>query len=137
MKSINFTVDEIIPQILDGRKDQTIRMLFIPDYITGEKVKIIWRKKINKNVNHDKPLFVALITDIFPIQMKSITIEIAKRDGFSTVEECKQKLAELNSKDTRRFDQMWGFVIRFKKTSDSLPQVTNSRLNAKYVPLLQ
>jgi hypothetical protein len=136
MKSINFTVEEIIPFLIDGRKDQTIRMLFIPDYITGDKVKIVWRKKIDKNTNRDKILFIASITDIFPIQMKDITIEIAKRDGFKSIDDCKQKLADLNSKDSKKIDQMWGFVIRFKKTNETIDQEIKSRRALNYIPLL-
>ena len=136
MKSINFTIESHFPLLINGKKDQTIRMLFIPDYFVNDKVKIVARKKIPGSKNLDRVLFIALVTEIFPIQMKEITLEIARRDGFETINECKEKLAILNSKDMERFDLMWGFVIRFKKTTDNLPAILENHVKLAYIPLL-
>jgi len=135
MKSINFTVESHFPLLINGKKDQTIRMLFVPDFIVNDKVKIVARRRKPNKEKIDQILFIALVTEIFPVQMKEITLEIARRDGFNTIIECKKKLALLNSKDMVRFDLLWGFVIRFKKITDRSSIFLGNQINFAYVPL--
>jgi hypothetical protein len=60
-------------------------------------------------------LFVVCITAIFPIQMKSATLDIALRDGFDSVREYQEGLAEINHrKFNSSFLEDWGFVTRWK-----------------------
>jgi len=60
-------------------------------------------------------LFVVDITEIFPIQMKSVNLDIALRDGFDSIKEYHEGLAEINQrKFNSSFLEDWGFVTRWK-----------------------
>ncbi len=106
MKSINFTV--LIDKVRSGEKDQTFRTTYIPDLVPSEKVMLKWKKseKIRENIK------IVEITEVFPIRLKDITDEIAKRDGFDSPEAMRKGLEQINKKKFR--DQDWGFVIRWK-----------------------
>jgi hypothetical protein len=85
-KSINFSY--LKQKLLNGSKDQTIRTNNIPYYEPYECVVIKFKQE---------PLFLTQITDYFPKQLKDITLEEAKRDGFKTVEQCQNLLMEINN----------------------------------------
>ena len=100
MKSINFSV--LKEKLLDRSKTQTIRCTYLPKYKIGEVIQI----KFNK-----EPIFEAKIIDLYPKQLKDLTLEEANRDGFDSVQALWDVLEELNGiKDL----DLWCFVIRFK-----------------------
>ncbi len=94
-------------KLLDGSKAQTYRLLFIPTYDIGETVKIDFKEK-----NKRKTLFLAEIKDIYPKQIKNLTLTEAVSDGFKSILTFQKKVMKINKiKNWNR----WGFIIKFKK----------------------
>lgn len=113
IKSILFTL--LKEKLLDYSKTQTYRLLFIPTYDIGETVKIDFKENDKRET-----LFLAEIKDIYPKQIKNLTLTEAVRDGFKTIREFRDKVMKINKiKNWNR----WGFVIRFKPIKN-----LNSRL---------
>lgn len=109
MKSILFT--HLRDKLEDGTKQQTTRIIYIPRYHIAELVML----KFKESEIRIDDLFVVCITTIFPIQMKSATLDIALRDGFDSVREYQEGLAEINHrKFNSSFLEDWGFVTRWK-----------------------
>jgi len=101
MKSLKFTL--LKEKLISGEKDQTFRCLFVPNYDVGEVINIKFQDEI---------LYQAIIKEIYPKQIKDLSFEEAKRDGFDSIQEMQDKVMELNKvKNLNR----WGFVIQFKK----------------------
>lgn len=106
MKSILFT--KLKKELLDGSKQQTYRCIFIPTYEIDEIVNIVFKdKKGNKEI-----LYPAIITNIYPKQIKKINLKEAIADGFNSVEEFRKKIKEINRVESLN---RWGFIIQFKK----------------------
>jgi len=101
---------------MDGTKQQTIRIIYIPRYHLGELVML----KFKESETRIDDLFIVEVTALFPIQMRFIDLDIALRDGFDSVKECQEGLAEVNH---RKFDESfledWGFVTRWKNIKQS------------------
>lgn len=107
VKSLSFT---LLREALESKtKRQTIRMLFIPGFIEEEEVAIAFKTDKVKEF-----LYMSRITEVFPVKLRDITLDIAQRDGFSTIEACQQALMELNN---RTLDH-WAFVIRWDPEDD-------------------
>ncbi|MEX2718683.1 MAG: hypothetical protein Q6370_020485, partial [Candidatus Sigynarchaeota archaeon] len=121
MKSLAFSVPFCWPLLARLQKKQTIRLLFIPDYAPGEHLHIIARDAGVKP-KRDLKLYIGQLTELFPIQLKDITPDIATRDGFSSVGDCQDKLAELNGVKAGRVDLRWGFVIRWEPVTKPSPE---------------
>lgn len=113
LKSLSFSVPLCWPLVVHLQKKQTIRMLYVPDHTRGDEFRLIARDSM-VDPRHDIECYIGGITEVFPIQLKDITLEIAQLDGFKTVDECKAKLAELNHVKGPRVDLHWGFVIRWE-----------------------
>jgi len=116
MKSLNFTVPGSFDMILDGRKTLTIRGLYIPTYRTGERIRLldIKRKDGEKIILREA---FATVADVFPVQLKDITDDVARKEGFNDAKESKQWLRETyNLKDNKN---QWLFVTVFKDVSNS------------------
>jgi hypothetical protein len=107
-KSIVFTV--LKEKLLNRTKNQTIRTNYIPRNKIGEKTAIAWKNKQKEK----EFLYFVKITEIFPIQIKDITLEIAQRDGFDNINICKAVLMDLNNCGLNQ----WAFVIRWKEMND-------------------
>ncbi|HEC92904.1 MAG TPA: hypothetical protein ENI51_07950 [Candidatus Atribacteria bacterium] len=101
MKSLNFSL--LKEKLLNNEKNQTIRCKFIPQFKIGEIIKITYQKEF---------LFYAIITHIYPKQLKDINNDEAKRDGFESKIECIKALKKLNN--IKDLDH-WCFIIRFKR----------------------
>ncbi len=112
MKSLAFSVPFCWPLVVRLQKLQTIRLLFIPNYAHGEEIRIIARDSSVKP-RHDIECYIGGVKEVFPLQLKDITQEIAQLDGFKTVEECQAKLAELNGVKEGQENGHWGFIIRW------------------------
>ena len=115
MKSLPFT--HFYEKLMDRSKQQTIRMLMCPTYIITEWLLLRF-KFSEKNI---RDLFVVIVTELFPIQIKQIDEEIARRDGFDSVEECVWGLASINGgiyiktkRLKKNFRERWSFVTRWK-----------------------
>lgn len=113
MKSILFT--HLKDKLLDETKDQTYRVLFIPTYEIGEIVEIKF-KTIFEVICYET-LYLAEIKDVYPKQIKDVSLEEAKRDGFESVEEFQRLVMKINRVKSKN---RWGFIIRFKKIKDIL-----------------
>lgn len=136
MKSILFT--HFREKLLDRTKQQTIRMLMLPGYIISEM--LLLRFKHENNTIEE--LFIVLITELFPLQIKNIDHEIAVRDGFESVEECIWGLASINGgiyKKTNtmkpHFTERWAFVTRWidapKKQCAKCGKITSELLKVE------
>lgn len=90
-------------KLLSREKKQTFRTTFIPTYDFGEIVHIKYKKEI---------IFDAKITNIYPKQIRDITLEEAQRDGFDSIKEFQKKIMELNKIKSLNH---WGFIIQFYK----------------------
>lgn len=112
MKSITFTV--LKDKLISGEKDQTTRVTFVPTFIEGEIVRIVFKENGTK-----EELFKVRITDIYTKRLKDLTEEEAIRDGFSSLKEFLQELEKLNGL-RGDYDERYCFVIRFKKLSCKL-----------------
>jgi hypothetical protein len=123
--SIIISVPFCWPLVVRAQKRQTIRLLFIPDYARGEQINLIARDSSVKP-RHDISCFTGAVTEVFPIQLKDITPEIAKMDGFTCVGECQNKLAELNGVKIGRIDLRWGFVIRWEPVTMPAQEVIDA-----------
>lgn len=127
MKSILFTV--LKDKLLSGEKDQTYRLIYIPKYIISEEVNIDF-----KDNGLRETLFQAVITDLYPRQMKDLTLEEAHHDGFLSIKDFKTKLIEMHN-IKKNAELHWGFIIRFKKASNTKkitdfienPEISNSQ----------
>lgn len=113
MKSILFT--HLKDKLLDGSKTQTYRVLFIPTYEIEEIVAI--KFKTIFEVVCRETLYLAEIKDIYPKQIKDLTIEEAKRDGFKSIDEFQKLVMKINKVKSKN---RWGFIIRFKRIKDVL-----------------
>jgi len=109
MKSILFSMFR--DKLLDGSKTQTYRLLFIPTYDIGEIIKTDFRDTKNKR----ETLFLAKIKDIYPKQIKDLTLEEAVRDCFENAEDFQTGIMELHKIENVN---RWGFIIRFRKHVD-------------------
>jgi len=109
LKSILFT--HLRDKLEDRTKQQTTRIIYIPRYHVRELVLL----RFKESETRIDDLFVVNITEIFPIQIKSATLDIALRDGFDSVREYQERLAEINHrKFNSSFLEDWGFVTRWK-----------------------
>jgi len=133
MKSLPFSVPFCWPLVVRALKKQTIRLLFIPSYAPDEQIRLIARDSSNKEEKVEVECFIGQVTEVFPIQLKTITLEIAKLDGFQTVPECQAKLAELNGlkKHQERAMGHWGFVIRWEPVTTPSEE-TIAKIDAMY-----
>lgn len=113
MKSILFT--HMKDKLLDGSKHQTFRCTFVPTYEIRETISIEFRTI--KDDIYREMLYLAEIKDIYPKQIKNLTLEEAIRDGFSSVEEFQKKIMKINNVKSKN---RWGFIIRFKRIKDVL-----------------
>jgi len=105
VKSILFTV--LKDKLLSREKKQTCRTTFIPKYEIGEIVMLKFKENGIK-----KDLYPVKITDIYPKQIKDLTISEALLDGFKNSMEFKQKIMELNH--LKSLNQ-WCFIIRWEE----------------------
>jgi hypothetical protein len=90
LKSITFSVlkDKLVSQ----EKRQTIRTNYLPKYVEGETVAIAWRNK-------DKTkslLYLARISQIRFMKIKTIPTQIAIQDGFDSRQALFTALKQLN-----------------------------------------
>jgi len=109
MKSILFT--QFREKLEDRTKQQTTRLIYIPRYHVQELVML--RFKESEFCIDD--LFIVGITELFPLQMKFATLDIAERDGFDSVTKYQEGLAEINHrKCNKAFLEEWGFITRWK-----------------------
>lgn len=70
MVSLSFSIPEHEPMLLDGRKDQTIRLFNEERYRrieTAENLEIYWKLRLAKAKGGSKKLFDAKRLDIFPM----------------------------------------------------------------------
>lgn len=109
MKSIAFTL--LRDKLVQKQKKQTYRLLFIPNFYPGEIIKIVFKHKgENGKTKKREELYQAKITEIYPKQLKDITLEEAQRDGFNSIRELQKGVMKLNNiKDLHH----WGFIIRW------------------------
>jgi hypothetical protein len=118
LKSILFT--HFREKLLDRTKQQTTRIIYIPRYHVQELVMLRFKES---EIRIDD-LFVVKITEIFPIQMKAATLDIAERDGFDSVREYQEGLAEINHrKFNDAFLEDWGFVTRWKDAKQPMTKL--------------
>lgn len=110
MKSILFTL--LKEKLLSGEKDQTYRTNFIPPYEVKEIVKIDFKENKSRET-----LYLARIVELYPKQIKDLTLEEAKRDGFHSIKEFQDKIMKINKIKSKN---KWGFITRFKKQKDVL-----------------
>lgn len=99
-KSLNFSV--LKDKLADKSKTQTYRTTFIPKFKIGEKIALTFKKEF---------LYFVIITEVYPVRLRFINEEEAKRDGFNSILEMQKKIMELNNNDD--WDQ-WGFIIRWE-----------------------
>ncbi|GAH17539.1 unnamed protein product, partial [marine sediment metagenome] len=81
---------------------QTYRVLFIPKYEIGEIIAIAFLKRF---------LYLARVLDLYPKQIKNLTLIEAQLDGFNSIKEFQDKIMELNN---IKSIAQWGFITRFK-----------------------
>jgi len=106
-------------KLLDGTKTQTYRVLFIPTYEIREIVKIDYKENSSRET-----LFLAIIKEIYPKQIRDLTLEEANLDGFDSIKNFQEGIMKINKiKSMNR----WGFVIRFKKCATVLDYLTNKQ----------
>lgn len=99
-KSLNFTVLE--DKIDDRSKTQTYRTNFIP-YYKDKEIVALTHKKVFK--------YFIRIERYYPKQIKNLTLEEAKRDGFESVKEFQNGIMKINNiKDIEH----WGFIIQYQ-----------------------
>jgi len=110
MKSLSFTVPGMFDVIIDGRKTITIRGLNIPRFVHDEKIFLKerlgnWRDK------HFGRVATAIVNLVKPIQLKDITDEIARKEGFNNAVESREWLSkQYGLKDERQ----WLFAIGWR-----------------------
>ncbi len=103
-KSLTFTV--LKKKLLSKEKKQTYRMLYIPTYRIGETIALSFK---DKETDLKEFLYLVKITEIIPKQVKDLTLEDAKLDGFENVAEFQECVMDLNHKQMDN----WGFLIRW------------------------
>jgi len=106
MKSILFTVLE--DKLLSREKKQTFRTNFIPTYEISEIVML--RFKYEDGTRKD--LYPVKITELYPKQIKNLTLQEAILDGFNTIEKFQEKIMELNKIKSKNH---WGFITRWNE----------------------
>lgn len=111
MKSILFTVEEVLGKLVDGRKTRTFRTKFIPDCRIGETVKIDFKYK---EYNLRWTLHHAKIVEIYPKQIRDVSEHEARLDGFEMLEDFKVKIKEINGISGGQSDEQWGFFIAWE-----------------------
>jgi hypothetical protein len=107
MKSINFSVPGLFDKILNKTKTLTIRALYIPNFVEGERVllKEIVKENGKKVV---KRTVITKITYMRFIRLKEITDALAVPEGFRNAEESKEWIRKTyNTKS----DERWLVVI--------------------------
>ena len=105
MKSISFTHFE--DKLLNDSKRRTFRVSFIPTYEIGETVNIAFKKDKVKKI-----LFEAIIKNIYPKQIKDVSLFEAMLDGFDSVEEFRKGIMEINKVGSLN---RYGFFTVFKR----------------------
>ena len=92
MVIVSFSVPKLKPMVLNGTKQQTIRLMNkkwinafdkIENFYTV-KLQLYWKQR---SPNNEKLMEVEC-KSIQPIKLSEITLEIAKADGFETLDEC-------------------------------------------------
>lgn len=116
-KSILFTLFK--DKLLDGSKTQTYRVNFIPIYEIVEIVKIDFKEGLNRET-----LFLAEIIELYPKQIKDLTLEEAIRDGFTSIGEFQKGIMRINKVKSKN---RWGFITRFKKCATVLDYLTDKK----------
>lgn len=117
MKSLLFT--HFRQKLIDRTKQQTIRLLMCPGYMISESILL----KFKWENGEIEDLFIVIVTELFPVQIKNIDEEIAVKDGFESRDECIHGLATINGGIYKRtntfkpnFLERWGFVTRWNDT---------------------
>lgn len=110
MKSILFT--HFKEKLLNKQKQRTYRVIFIPNYVVGDIVKIDFRGGENKI---RETLYTALIKEIYPKQFGNVGETEAKLDGFDSIEAFRKGIIEINSIKNL---EHWGFFTVFNKIKD-------------------
>ena len=138
-KAINFNVKEVLPSLLGKNKTQTIREIKVaykykskttyepPKYQVGDEVQLVWtgeEKYVTiDNTYVNRYLGKVKITEVFEIKMGKNKImdyreltdsinQIAKRDGFKSVEEMFKVIDKLYdlSKPKRFYVYRWEWL---------------------------
>ncbi len=105
-KSLTFTV--LRDDLVNRKKAQTYRVLFVPNYGIGEIVAIVFKREDKSK----EFLYLAEIMEIYPRRLDELTTEEAILDGFKSVNEMVEEIKRLNHiKDIMH----WGFIIRWKE----------------------
>ncbi|MDH3324094.1 MAG: ASCH domain-containing protein [Candidatus Peregrinibacteria bacterium] len=105
MKSIAFTV--LYEKLKSREKTQTYRVLYIPTYEIGEIVKIDFKHEDGRR----ETLYQVRISDIYPKQVKDLTLEETKKDGFDTINEFQATILKMHHLKSKN---RWGFIIRWE-----------------------
>jgi len=125
MRSLNFRHSDF-DKIINGKKRNTIRGLYVPTFVEGDSVLF---KEILKNKEVGRTL-IARISYVRPIRVKDINDSIAIYEGFKNKEESISFLkGTYNLKSLKR----WVFVIWWDKISElkrqtKLREFTNGQI---------
>ena len=104
MKSLNFTLLE--EELRSYKKKQTYRCIFIPNFYPGEIIQLKFK---------GKELYQAKVLEVYPKQLKDITLKEAKEDGFNSVKEMQKGIMKLNN-NVKSLEH-WGFFIKWEPIS--------------------
>jgi len=111
-KSLNFSVLE--DKLRAKLKTQTYRTIYFPKYRVNEIIAITFKKEF---------LYLVRVTEIYPKQVKDLTIDEALRDGFESIIDFHAVLFDLNistknttlrKKKEKDYLEQWGMITRWK-----------------------